>query len=72
MAKFRVIDLQSQKIQPEQTVEAKSPEHASEVALGVRGVRSGKPENLICRVYWQENGKTNMVRLYSASAHPAA
>jgi hypothetical protein len=70
LAEFRVIDLRSKVIQPEQTVEANSPEQASEIALGVRGVRSGKPKNLICRVYWQEVGKTNMVRLYTVSAHP--
>jgi hypothetical protein len=71
LAEFRVIDLRSKVVRPEQTVEARSPEQASEIALGVRGVRSGKPINLLCRVYWQESGTTNMVRLYSATAHPA-
>ncbi len=69
MAEFRIVDLQMPVITPEHVVDAKSPEQASEIALGIRGVRSGKPSNLICRVYWQENGKTNMVRLYSLTDH---
>jgi hypothetical protein len=36
LAKFRVIGLQSKAIRPERTVKAKSPEHDSEIALGVR------------------------------------
>lgn len=69
LAEFRVVDLRLPVAMPEHIVDAKSPEAASEIALGIRGVRSGKPLNLICRVYWQENGKTNMVRLYSLTAH---
>lgn len=70
LPEFRVIDLRSKVIQPEKTVVANSPEQASEIALGIRGVRSGKPHHLICRAYWQEAGKTSMVRLYRVSAHP--
>ena len=69
MAEFRVVDLRLPVIMPEHIVDAKSPEEASEIALGIRGVRSGKPSNLICRVYWHESGKLNMVRLYSVTAH---
>jgi hypothetical protein len=69
LAEFRVVDLRLSVIMPEHIVDAKSPEEASEIALGIRGVRSGKPSNLFCRVYWQESGKLNMVRLYSLTAH---
>jgi hypothetical protein len=69
LAEFRVVDLRLPVVLPEHFVDAKSPEQASEVALGIRGVRSGKPSNLLCRVYWQESGGTNMVRLYILTAH---
>ncbi len=69
MAEFRVIDLRTKTVAPEALVQAQSPEGAAESALGVKAVRSGKPQHLICRVYWETNGTTNMVRLYSESAY---
>lgn len=67
MPLFRVIDLRSGTIEPESLVDARSPEDAALQALGEKGVRGGQNRNrLICRVYWSQDGQTNMVRLYRA------
>lgn len=67
MPQFRVIDLRSGTIEPESVVDARSPEDAALQALGEKGVRGGQNRNrLICRVYWSQDGQTNMVRLYRA------
>ncbi|MBO9590863.1 hypothetical protein [Devosia sp.] len=67
MPLFRVIDLRSGTIEPENLVDARSPEDAALQALGEKGVRGGQNRNrLICRVYWSQDGQTNMVRLYRA------
>lgn len=66
MGLFRVIDLRSEVIEPEQFVEAGSPEEAARLALGESLVR-GSPgrQRPVCRVYWSEpRGPQNMVRLY--------
>lgn len=68
MPQFRVIDLRSETIEPARIVDARSPEEAALLALGERGIRGGQNRNrLICRVYWGQEGQTNMVRLYRAS-----
>ena len=67
---FRVIDLRTEVIEAELHAEAKSPEMAAEKALGLKLVRAGNPRNLVCRVYWQDEANTNMVRLYSRTSHP--
>jgi hypothetical protein len=53
MGQFRVIDLRSEVIEPEQFVEAGSPEEAARLALGESLVR-GSPgrQRPVCRVYW--------------------
>jgi len=67
LPQFRVIDLRSGKIEQELVVDARSPEDAALQALGENGVRGGQNRNrLICRVYWSQDGQTNMVRLYRA------
>lgn len=69
MQDYRVIDLQSEIIDPvPRIVQATSPEAAAELALGVRLVRSGARRELRARVYWQQSGGvTNMVRLYASA-----
>ena len=66
---FRIIDLRTGTIEPEQHADAKSPEQAAEQVLGLKLFRAGHPRNLVCRVYWQDANNTNMVRLYSKSEH---
>jgi hypothetical protein len=51
---------------------ARSPEHAAKVALGLDLFRSGVRNHMVCRVYWEQDGQRNMVRLYSQSRHPVA
>lgn len=70
MPEYRVIDLQTETIDPEpRIVQAPSPEKAAEIALGVKLVRSGARRELRARVYWdQADGIKNMVRLYSIVA----
>jgi hypothetical protein len=65
---FRIIDLRTGVIEPEQHVEARSPEQAAETALGMKLVRSGHARSLVCRVYWKDANNTNMVRLYTKVA----
>lgn len=67
MHEYRVINLQSETIDPEpQLVKSSSPEKAAELVLGTHLVRSGAKKDLRARVYWQNgDGATNMVRLYS-------
>lgn len=65
MPVFRIIDLRSEIVEPEQQVEARSPEQAAENALGLKLVRSGHARSLVCRVYWNDANNTNMVRLYT-------
>ena len=65
MGKFRVIDLRSGVIEPEHIVDARTPEEAAMLALGEKGIRGGQNKTrLFCRVYWVQDGHTNMVRLY--------
>lgn len=65
MPQFRVIDVRSETIEPERIVDARSPEEAAFQALGEKGIRGGQNRNrLICRVYWSQEGQTNMVRIY--------
>jgi hypothetical protein len=68
MPNFRIIDLRTDVVEPEQRVEARSPEQAAETALGIKLVRSGHARSLVCRVYWDDANNTNMVRLYSKVA----
>lgn len=61
---YRVLDLSATE-QPEQTVQARSPEAAASQVLGMEVVRSGAKRDLMARVYWQVAGRPlNMVRLY--------
>lgn len=66
MNEFRVIDLQTEIIDPEpRIIQAGTPEKAAELVLGVQLFRSGAKKDLRARVYWkQADGITNMVRLY--------
>lgn len=58
MTEFRIIDLQTETIDPApKTVVATSPERAAELALGVKLVRSGAKQNLRARVYSQHPGE---------------
>jgi hypothetical protein len=61
---YIVIDCRTEDIAPEHKVQARGPEHAAEVALGMTLSRGGHHRDLVCRVYWQERGTRNMVRLY--------
>lgn len=63
---YRVLDLSTGSAQqPEQTIQAKSPEAAASQVLGMDVVRSGAKRDLMARVYWQVAGRPlNMVRLY--------
>ena len=67
MMEYRVIDLQTEVIDPSpKTVQAKSPEHAAELVLGLELVRSGAKQDLRARVYCQHPGQpVSMVRLYT-------
>lgn len=67
MTAYRVIDLATETIEPEaKIVDAMSPEHAAQLALGVDLVRSGARRNLRARVYSESPGQPkSMVRLYS-------
>lgn len=67
MREYRVIDCRSIVITPEHTISAASPEQAVADALGLKVIRGGPSRNLVARVYWDERGMTNMVRLYVAS-----
>ena len=66
MIEFRVVDLQSQTIEPvPQLIKASTPEAAARQALGVELVRSGRPSNVRARVYFQQPDQPmTMVRLY--------
>ena len=65
MGKYRVVDLRSGVVDPEHVVDARTPEEAAMLALGEKGIRGGQnPTRLFCRVYWAQDGQTNMVRLY--------
>ena len=70
MTEYRVIDLQTETIDPEpQTVSASSPEKAAELALGLELVRSGSKQDLRARVYFQNPDQpVSMVRLYTKAA----
>ena len=70
MTEYRVIDLQTETIDPEpRTVEAQSPEKAAELVLGLELVRSGSRRDLRARVYFQHPGRPlTMVRLYTKVA----
>jgi hypothetical protein len=72
MTEYRVIDLDTQTIDPQpRIVQASSPEHAAELVLGIKLVRSGHKKNLRARVYWRQGtGPTNMVRLYAQAEQP--
>ena len=72
MIEYRVIDLQTEVIDPNPAVvKASTPEKAAEIALGVQLTRSGGRKNLRARVYFQKPGQpVSMVRLYTSSAHP--
>lgn len=72
MPTFRIIDLRTGIVEPEQKVEARSPEQAAENALGLKLVRSGHARSLVCRVYWDDANNTNMVRLYTKVAEHRA
>jgi hypothetical protein len=74
LRKFRIVDLRSDVIEPEQIVEARSPEDAAWQALGEKAVRGGQSlKRLVCRAYWQDSGgQTNMVRLYRPLPEDAA
>jgi hypothetical protein len=65
MNQYRVIDLQTEIIDPEpKTVAAVSPEKAAEMVLGLQLVRSGAKKDLRARVYFQNAGQPmTMVRL---------
>lgn len=67
---YRVIDLQTETIDPEpKTVKASSPEKAAELVLGIELVRSGSKRDLRARVYCQQPGQPlTMVRLYTKVA----
>ena len=67
MPQYRVIDLQVEAIDPNETiVEARSPEAAALDALGAELVRSGTKAELRARVYFQYPGQPlSMVRLYA-------
>lgn len=65
---FRVVDLRTGVVEPEQEVVATTPEQAAELTLGMKLVRAGNRKNLTCRVYWASGDKMNMVRLYGLSA----
>jgi hypothetical protein len=67
MNEYRVIDLQTETVDPEpKTVAASSPEKAAELALGLTLIRSGAKKDLRARVYFQHPGQPmSMVRLYS-------
>lgn len=67
MPQFRVIDLRPDTIGPERITDARTPEEAALQVLGEKGIRGGQNRSrLICRVYWSQEGQTNMVRLYRA------
>jgi hypothetical protein len=67
---YRVVDARGSTIQGEHEVTATSPEAAAKAALGIDLVRSGRRNDLVARIYWQERGNpTTMVRLYSRTAH---
>lgn len=70
MIEFRVIDLQTETIDPNpKAVVAQSPERAAEMALGLSLVRSGARRDLRARVYCQHPGQpVSMVRLYTKVA----
>ena len=72
MIEYRVIDLQTEVIDPNPpVVKAATPEKAAEIALGVQLTRSGGRNDLRARVYFQTPGQpVSMVRLYTKSAHP--
>lgn len=71
---FRVVDLRSDLIDPdERVVEATSPEAAATAVLGLDVVRSGSKRDLVARVYWRlPDQPTNMVRLYRRVGEPSA
>lgn len=67
MLEYRVIDLQTEAIDPyPKTVTAASPEAAAEMVLGVRLFRSGHRQDLRARAYCQPPGQPlTMVRLFA-------
>lgn len=74
MKEYRVIDLQTETIDPDpKTVTASGPEKAAEMVLGVLLIRSGAKKDLRARVYWQNSDQPmNMVRLYNKVNDPRA
>lgn len=70
MQEYRVIDLQTEVIDPlSKTVSANTPEEAASLALGLQLVRGGAKADLRARVYWQLTGQPmSMVRLYTKAA----
>lgn len=65
MAQYRVVDLRSGNVEPEQVVDARSPEEAAFLALGIKGVQGGQnPTRLFCEVHWSDGGQTHLVTLY--------
>lgn len=65
MGTYRVIELRPGSTKWELSVKAASREQAGEIAFVEKLVRSGSPQFLVCRVYWETAGGTNMTRLYS-------
>jgi hypothetical protein len=64
---FRIVDVRDEP-PVELVTEGASPERAAEELLSLKLIRSGRPPNLVCRVFWQNGENTNMVRLYVPTA----
>ncbi|MCP8885481.1 hypothetical protein NIM87_18430 [Devosia sp. XJ19-1] len=65
---FQVIDLRSELVTAQVTVEASSPEDAARQVLGIEVYRATLRRDPAARVYWDTASGKNMVRLYAKLA----
>ena len=66
---YRVVDLRDETAAEYIVPRAASVEQAADKALGLKLQRSGRPPDLVAKVYFSSHwGSTTMVRLYSKPA----
>ena len=70
MSDFTIIDCRPNAKAEPLTITARNREDAAKQVYSLDLVRSGQhANNLVCRVYWQEENMKSMVRLYHKSSY---
>lgn len=61
---YEIIDLRSETAKPIAVSGRFTVEQAASHVLKMKVVRAGHPRRLVCKAYWSEGDRRNMVRLY--------